>query len=114
MSANFLHPSMSGRSEAPVKPGLETPRQGQFPALRPGNHDIDWRAARRASRACCCSARPMVIAIMGPAPGRPRHTDLLLCLHHYRAARSGLAAAGARLLDMEGRPVPDTAWPDVP
>jgi len=114
MSVNFLHPSMFERNDLPVKPASADGRQGQFPAPRAGHHDIDWQAVRRAGRACCCSARPMVIAIMDPAPGRPHRTDLLLCLHHYRASRKGLAAAGAAVLDMAGRPVPDTAWPDVP
>jgi hypothetical protein len=52
-----------------------------------------------ASRACCCPARPAVVALMAPAPGRPHRTDLLLCRHHYRMSLQALTAAGAIILD---------------
>jgi len=32
---------------------------------------------------------------MPPSPARPHRTDLLLCGHHYRAARRALASAAA-------------------
>jgi hypothetical protein len=67
--------------------------------------DVDWRAVGLANRACCCSSRPAVIAVMPPSPGRPHCTELLLCGHHYRRSRSALAAAGATVLDPSGRPV---------
>ena len=76
--------------------------------LPPSDHaghdslEIDWRAVSLASRACCCSSRPAVIAIMPPSPGRPHATELLLCGHHYRQSRRALAAAGATVLDPNG------------
>jgi hypothetical protein len=76
MSATFLHPSIDGQAQ-------------------PGTSLIDLSEARRAERACCCPAKPRVVAIMPPASGRPHQTDLLLCGHHYRASRQALAAAGA-------------------
>jgi hypothetical protein len=63
---------------------------------------IDWRAVSLAGRACCCSSRPAVIAIMPASPGRPHATELLLCGHHYRRSRRALAAAGATVLDPKG------------
>jgi hypothetical protein len=63
---------------------------------------IDWRALSTAERACCCPAKPVVLVVMPPAPGRDHPTDLLLCGHHYRAARSALAA-GASAYDRSGR-----------
>ncbi len=48
-----------------------------------------------ADRACCCPARPLVVAVIPPAAGRPHPTDLLLCGHHCRACRNALQAAGA-------------------
>jgi hypothetical protein len=63
---------------------------------------IDWRAVSLASRACCCSSRPAVIAIMPPSAGRPHATELLLCGHHYRRSRRALAAAGATVLNPNG------------
>jgi hypothetical protein len=66
---------------------------------------IDWRAVRNAGRACCCLAKPVVAAVMPPAPGRDHATDLLLCGHHYRASREALVAAGAAVFDDAGRPV---------
>ncbi len=64
---------------------------------------IDWRALSTAERACCCSAKPAVVVVMPATAGRDHPTDLLLCGHHYRAARAGLAAAGAMAFDRSGR-----------
>jgi hypothetical protein len=58
-----------------------------------------------AGRACCCPAKPVAVAIMPPTASRPHATDLLLCGHHYRACRDGLAVAGAAVLD--SRPYPE-------
>ena len=55
-----------------------------------------------ADRACCCPARPVVTAIMPPAPGRPHPVDLLLCGHHFRVSQAALAAAGAAVYDDTG------------
>ena len=108
MSVNFLHPSFTGRrdSGAERSPGQAGPRWS-------GPESIDWRAAQRAGRACCCPAKPVVIAIMPPKRGRKHPTDLLLCGHHYRVSRKVLAAAGATVLDLSGVPVTDDAWPRV-
>jgi hypothetical protein len=46
-----------------------------------------------AERACCCSARPAVVAVFPARPGRSDPVDLLLCGHHYRECRAGLAVA---------------------
>jgi hypothetical protein len=40
---------------------------------------IDLSGAISADRACCCPAKPVVVAIIPPGPGRPRPADLLLC-----------------------------------
>jgi hypothetical protein len=79
---------------------------------RPAADDaaIHWRALRTAGRACCCPAKPAVVAIMPPAPGREHSTDLLLCAHHYRASRVALERAGAAIFDGAGRPVTASAW----
>ena len=61
-----------------------------------------WQAFRAAGRACCCSARPTVMAVMPPTPGREHYTELLFCGHHYRTSRSALAMAGAAIFDTEG------------
>jgi hypothetical protein len=73
---------------------------------------VNWRAVRQAEHACCCLARPMVVAVMPPVPGRPHRTELLLCSHHYRSCRAALAVAGATVVDMTGVPLADTAWPE--
>ena len=108
MSMNFLHPSFTGPDTSRSEPSSD-------PAESPwrGPDSIDWRAARRAGRACCCPARPAVIAVMPPTRGRQHSTDLLLCGHHHRVFRKGLAAAGATVLDLNGVPVADDAWPLV-
>ena len=56
-----------------------------------------------AGRACCCPARPLVVAVIPPGAGLPHPTDLLLCGHHYRAGRDALRAAGAAVRH---------CWPD--
>jgi hypothetical protein len=106
MSANFLHPSFTGRdtSRAEASSGPAEPRWR-------GPKSIDWRTAQRSERACCCPAKPVVIAIMPPKRGRKHPVDLLLCGHHYRASRKSLASAGATVLDLNGVPVTDDAWP---
>jgi len=63
------------------------------------------RESWQADRACCCSARPAVAALLPPAPGRDHPTELLLCGHHYRASREALEAAGATVWDETGQPV---------
>lgn len=107
MPVNFLHPSFAGRGTS----GAELPSGPDGPRWR-GPDSIDWRAAQQAGRACCCPAKPVVIAIMPPKRGR-RPTDLLLCGHHYRASRKALAAAGATVVDLGGVPVTDDAWSPV-
>ncbi len=106
MTVNFSHPALADRGTAPAEPAARMAE-----ASGPAGDAIDWPAVRRADRACCCTARPTVIAVMPPAPGRPRPTDLLLCGHHYRLSRRALAAAGATVLDLDGAPVGDHAWP---
>jgi hypothetical protein len=67
---------------------------------------VDWRASlQRAGGACCCPARPTVVAIMPPVGGRTHPVDLLLCRHHGRAHAGALAAAGAAVLDADGEPL---------
>jgi hypothetical protein len=50
------------------------------------------------------------MAVMPPGGGRHAATDLLLCGHHYRASKAGLAAAGATILDMKGCPLAGDDW----
>lgn len=73
---------------------------------------INWRAVRRTEHACCCSARPAVVAVMPPGRGRGHRTELLLCGHHYRASRVALAAACATVVDMTGIPLAGYEWPE--
>jgi hypothetical protein len=56
-----------------------------------------------ADRACCCTARPAVLAIMPASPDRLQHTDLLFCRHHYQASRVGLRGTGALIIGSDGR-----------
>ena len=54
-------------------------------------------------RACCCPAYPVVRVIMPPTAERRHPVDLLLCGHHYRVSRQGLAAARARIEILPGK-----------
>lgn len=53
-----------------------------------------------ADRACCCPARPAVVAIIPPSAGRPNAADLWLCGHHHRSSRDALLAVGAAVHDL--------------
>ena len=105
MSENFSHPSgaQRGTTAAPTHSRQDT----RHPA---GIAFGDMPAIRRAGRSCCCSARPMIVALIPASPGRPHQTDLLLCGHHYRASRQALAAAGATVVDLDGTPVTGGPW----
>jgi hypothetical protein len=50
-----------------------------------------------AERACCCPAKPTTVAVLPSRPGGAEPVDLLLCNHHYREAKTALAAAGAAI-----------------
>jgi len=105
MKTNFVHPSGTAPDAAPA----EVLRSGG--GLEPPDaYAIDWRGVRRAGRACCCSAKPVVVAVMPSTASRPHSTDLLLCGHHYRLSRQALDRAGARVLDLVGTPVTGDMW----
>jgi len=53
-------------------------------------------------RACCCSARPMVLVELPPTTARPLSADLWLCGHHYRKSHAALTEAGAKMFDVSG------------
>lgn len=72
----------------------------------PAAYLTDWRTSfRLAERACCCSAKPAIVVIMPPGPGRPAPSDLLLCRHHYLACERALAAVPAAVFDSSGVPL---------
>lgn len=106
MRGHLLHRSAAGRGADAAGPG-----SGRAGWQRRGKMQIDLSAAMSADRACCCPAKPVVVAIIPPGPGRPRPGDLLLCGHHYRVSRQALAAQAVTVVDIEdGQPAED-AWP---
>ena len=107
MAEDYAHPS----GALPGTAALPRTRQDAAPAA--GKAPGDLSAVRQASRSCCCSARPMVVAFIPASPGRPHRTGLLLCGHHYRASRHALAAVGATVVDLDGTPVTGSHWSPV-
>lgn len=103
MSEKTLHPSYTVRGTV-----VSEPARSWLQDL--AGLGIDWRAAQRSDRACCCSAKPAVIAVMPPTAQRPHATDLLLCGHHYRICRARLAGSGATVLSLAGTPIGGDAW----
>jgi hypothetical protein len=87
---------------------LRTAKRNPAPGPRPASRVIDWPALRRASRSCCCVARPAVIIVVPPGPGRPHPTELLLCRHHFERSRPALMAIRALAFSMAGRRLPIT------
>lgn len=53
--------------------------------------------------ACCCSALPVVEALMPATDERPRPVELLLCGHHYRLSRDALELAGAHIFRLNNQ-----------
>jgi hypothetical protein len=83
-----------------------TPREEPQPAALPAPAEPaeSGYSFWTAERACCCPAKPAVVAVLPPGPGRDHPTDLLLCGHHYRASRQALELAGATVLAEGGLP----------
>ena len=88
----------------------EEPQLATLPA--PAGPADSGYALWAAKRARCCPAKPAVVAVLPPSPGRDHETDLLLWghyyllwSHHYRASRDALKAAGATVLAEGGQPV---------
>jgi hypothetical protein len=103
--SRFQHPSYSGRlnraaSAADARPAAPEPAATHQPS------------PRYSQRACCCPAPPSVIAVI-PANSRQAPVELLLCGHHYRQSRRALAAIGAELTDLKGRPLASEIWPEA-
>ena len=63
-------------------------------------------------QACCCVARAVVRVIMPAAAGRPHETELLLCGHHYRAARAALSAGHAQVEELRSSSAASGTWFD--
>lgn len=90
-------------------PTAEWPSLESFPALE--GRVRDWSAEMSAAdRACCCPARPVVAVVLPLSEERPDPIELLLCGHHYRAAREGLAEIGALVFDSGGKLVTTQTW----
>lgn len=104
MSMSCQHPAYQG-------PHLERNRMDEHP-VTPEPAAVYRPDLRHSRRACCCPARPAVIAVMPAANGRQWSAELLLCGHHYRQSRQALAANGARLLDVMGYPLGSQTWPE--
>ena len=99
MGASLWHHRTGGQGMAAA------PRSDGHNSSRPGKDGIDWRAVQRADHACCCPARPVVIAIMPPSADRPHQTELLLSSHHYHVSQQALRTAGATIVDIKGTPI---------
>jgi len=63
----------------------------------PADPDSWIKSLIAAERACCCPAKPTTVAVLPARHGQSEPTDLLLCNHHYRNAKTGLAAVGAAI-----------------
>ena len=93
---------------APGRPGggSHIHRQPGDPVAAPDRLLDDVPATRRAvgrEPADCCVAQPAYRVVIPAGPTRRRPAQLLLCGHHFRAGRAGLARAGADVYDAEDR-----------
>jgi len=91
-------PSQGRTDEPDSLPGSDRPA--------PAFYLADWPTLLRlAERACCCSAKPAVVAIVPPGPDRASPSDLLLCRHHYVASERVLVDGAAAVFGSEGEPL---------
>lgn len=97
MPSRYSHPSYAGR----LGYDFELAEQS-LPGPRV---DLDWRAIRTASRACCCLARPSAVVVVPAGSNRDHSTEILLCAHHLQASARALDKAGYLVLDTNGVPV---------
>ena len=97
MNTSSLHPS-AGNDDPAVQ---QSP--GNVASMPADLSDL-------ADQACCCPAQAMVRVIMPPTATRPVETGLLMCGHHYRAARQVLAAAHATVCELPWTPRDTAAW----
>ncbi|MFB4298564.1 hypothetical protein [Actinomadura sp. NTSP31] len=81
----------------------------QAPERRvPADDAVSPRVPALSRQACCCLAKPVVVAVMPVTDQRPDPVDIHLCAHHYRASRKSLASAGAIVFDRNGALVTGT------
>jgi hypothetical protein len=73
---------------------------------------IDWRAAR-FGRACCCPAKPAVIVVMPPQPNAGAPDRSAAVQPSRPGVQEGAGRVGCAILDLDGLPVADDAWPPV-
>ncbi len=99
MHPKFLHERAAELSNHPAGTGLT----GSAPATSGTTDPITTLAS--ADRACCCLAKPVVMAVLPPTAGRPHAVDLLLCGHHYHVSKDALASANATVCDSRGLPI---------
>jgi hypothetical protein len=99
------HPSYQGRMRKTEQAAADQP-------ITPEPDCGYTPAPRYRDRACCCAARPAVVAVLPPSAGRLTETDLLFCGHHYRGLLPALAGQGATIFDIGGHPLTAGAWPD--
>ena len=90
--------------------GLAGSDKARKPARRPSAMDEAKppRMPPFPGRACCCLAKPVVVAMMPVTGQRSTPVDIHLCAHHYRASRKALAQAGAIVFDRNGALVSGT------
>ena len=70
----------------------------------PGDDLIVTMASMIATdRADCCSAAPVMRAVLPATSARVQPAELLLCAHHCRSARTALARAAAAVYDASGQ-----------
>jgi hypothetical protein len=103
MFMSYQHPSYFGRLRREAEQTATAPAPEGAAVYRP--------ARRHSERACCCSARPAVVAVIPRGGDRLAPTELLLCGHHYRQSRRALAAKSAIVADLDGYPLPPGDWP---
>jgi hypothetical protein len=72
------------------------PTEGPQPGRLSAEDAAEWiTRLKLAERACCCPARPVMVAVLPPATDGTELVEMFFCGHHGRACQAGLAAAGA-------------------
>ncbi len=67
---------------------------------------VDWLRLKQLQTrepACCCTARPVVVAVLPSTGASADPVELLMCGHHARVSWPALKEAGAFVFDATGR-----------
>jgi hypothetical protein len=97
-------------SSRPSGRGPGAPSTNAAEASSAGDSRLGCTPLRTAVRACCCSAQPVVEALVPRRDSPGASEQLLLCGHHFQQSKQKLDAVGAVVFDADGHLIMPLTW----